>query len=120
MITVTQDFLKANPETTERLLKAYIEGVGSMIRDQSLATTIFSKYFKRSDPAFVDETYAIVVKYPERIPRVDPRTIATAIEIESIKGARAEELSNKLVDNSIVDRLVKEGFTDKVFGKNRR
>jgi ABC-type nitrate/sulfonate/bicarbonate transport system substrate-binding protein len=120
LITVTQDFLKANPDTAQRLLKAYIEGVGSMIRDKSLATTIFSKYFKRSDPAILDETYAIVVKYLERIPRVDPRTIATAIEIESIKGASAEQLTDKLVDNSIVDRLVKEGFTDRVFGKSRQ
>lgn len=119
LITVTQDFLRANPDTAERLLKAYIEGVGSMIRDKGLATTIFSKYFKRSDPAFLDETYSIVAKYLERIPRIDPRTIATAIEIESIKGASAEQLTEKLVDNSIVDRLVKEGFTDKVFGSRR-
>jgi NitT/TauT family transport system substrate-binding protein len=120
LITVTQDFLKTNPDTAERLLKAYIEGVGAMIRDKDLASKIFRKYFKRSDPVFLDETYAIVVKYLERIPRVDPRTIATAIEIESIKGASAEQLTDKLVDNSIVDRLVKEGFTDKVFGKSRR
>ncbi len=119
LITVTQDFLKANPDTAERLVKAYIEGVGSMIRDKGLATKIFSKYFKRSDPAFLDETYSIVAGYLERIPRVDPRTIATAIEIESIKGASAEQLTDKLVDNSIVDRLVKEGFTDKVFGSRR-
>lgn len=120
LITVTQDFLKANPDTAERVLKAYIEGVGSMIRDKGLAATIFSKYFKRSDPAFLEETYSIVAKYLEPIPRIDPRTIATAIEIESIKGASAEQLTAKLVDNSIVDRLVKEGFADKVFGKSRR
>ena len=120
LITVTQDFLKANPDTAERLLRAYIEGVGSMIRDKALASKIFSKYFKRSDPAFLDESYSIVAKFLERIPRVDPRTISTAVEIESIKGSSAEQLTDKLVDNSIVDRLVKEGFTDKVFGKSGR
>ena len=120
LITVTQDFLKTNPDTAERLLKAYIEGVGLMIRDKSLATKIFSKYLKRSDPGFLEETYSIVSGFLERVPRVDPRTIATAIEIESIKGATAEQLADKLIDNSIVDRLVKEGFTDKVFGKTKR
>jgi NitT/TauT family transport system substrate-binding protein len=120
LITVTQDFLKSNRDTAERLLKAYIEGVGSMVRDRGLAAKIFGKYFKRSDPAFIDETYAIVTKFMERIPRVDPRTISTAVEIESIKGADAEQLTEKLVDNSIVDRLVKEGFTEKVFGKSGR
>ena len=120
LITVTQDFLKANPDTAERLLKAYIEGVGSMIRDKALASKIFSKYFKRNDGDFLDETYSIVAKFLERIPRVDRRTISTAIEIESIKGASAEQLADKLIDNSIVDRLVKDGFTDKVFGKTGR
>jgi ABC-type nitrate/sulfonate/bicarbonate transport system substrate-binding protein len=120
LITVTQDFLRTNPDTAERLLKAYIEGVGLMIRDKGLATKIFSKYLKRSDPGFLEETYSIVSGFLERVPRVDPRTIATAIEIESIKGATAEQLAEKLIDNSIVDRLVKEGFTDKVFGKTKR
>jgi NitT/TauT family transport system substrate-binding protein len=120
LITVTQDFLKTNRDTAERLLKAYIEGVGSMVRDRNLAAKIFSKYFKRSDPAFIEETHAIVTKFLERIPRVDPRTISTAVEIESIKGASGEQLTERLVDNSIVDRLVKEGFTEKVFGKSGR
>jgi NitT/TauT family transport system substrate-binding protein len=120
LITVTQDFLRKNPDTAERLLKAYIEGVGSMIRDKALASRIFSKYFKRSDAGFLEETYSIVTRLLERIPRVDPRTISTAIEIESIKAASAEQLTEKLVDNSIVDRLVKEGFIDKVFGKAGR
>lgn len=120
LITVTQDFLKANSDTAERLLKAYIEGVGSMIRDKALAAKIFTKYFKRSDAEFLDETYSIVVKFLERVPRVDPRTIATAIEIESVKGASVEQLADRLIDNSIVDRLVKEGFTERVFGKSGR
>lgn len=56
----------------------------------------------------------------ERVPRVDPRTISTALEIESIKGANADVLVEKLIDNSIVDRLVRDGFTEKVFGKGSR
>jgi ABC-type nitrate/sulfonate/bicarbonate transport system substrate-binding protein len=120
LITVTRDFLKVNPETAERLLKAYIEGVAAMIRDKALAGKIFEKYFKRSDAEFVDETYGIVAKFLERVPRVDPRTISTAVEIESIKGATAEQLADKLIDNSIVDRLVKEGFIDRAFGKAAR
>ena len=120
LITVTQDFLKTNPDTAERLLKAYIEGVGSMIRDKGLATKILSKYLKRDEPAFLEESYSIVTKFLERIPRVDPRTITTAVEIESIKDSSVEQLADKLIDNRIVDRLVKEGFTAKVFGKGGR
>jgi NitT/TauT family transport system substrate-binding protein len=120
LFAVTQDFLRANPGTSERLLKAYIEGVGALMRDKGLAFKVFTRYFKRSDSAFLEETYSIVTTFMEKIPRVDPRTIATAMEIESIKGTSPEQLSEKLVDNSIVDRLVRDGFTDKVFGKSAR
>jgi len=120
LITVTQDFLKKNPDTAERLLRAYIEAVALMMQDKGLAAKIFTKYLKRSDPAFLEETYSMVSKFLERVPRVDPRTISTAIELESIKGTNAEVLAEKLVDNSLVDRLVKEGFIEKVFSKGSR
>ena len=118
LITVTQDFLKTNADTAERLLKAYIEGVGFMVRDRGLATKIFSKYLKRSDPAFLEETYAIVSKFLERIPRVDPAHDRDRHR-DRVDQRRQPLISStdKLVDNSIVDRLVKEGFTAKVFGK---
>lgn len=120
LITVTQDYLQRNPDTAERVLKAYIEGVASMIHDKGLAAKIFAKYLKRSDPGFLEETYAIVEKFMERIPRVDPRTVSTVLEFEPIKGADAESLAAKLIDNRIVDKLVKEGFTEKVLGKGNR
>lgn len=120
LITVTQDYLHKNPDMVERLLKAYIEGVGAMIHDKGLAMKIFTKYLRRSDPSFLDETYSIVSKFMERIPRVDPRTVSTVLEFEPIKGADAEVLAAKLIDNSIIDKLVKEGFIEKVFGKANR
>jgi ABC-type nitrate/sulfonate/bicarbonate transport system substrate-binding protein len=120
LITVTQDYLQKNPDTAERVLKAYIEGVASIIHDKGLAARIFTKYLKRSDPGFLEETYSIVAKFMERIPRVDPRTVSTVLEFEPIKGADAENLVAKLIDNSIVERLVKEGFIEKAFGKPNR
>ena len=120
LITVTQDYLQKNPDTAERVVKAYIEGVASMIQDKGLATKIFTKYLRRSDAGFLEETYSIVANFMERVPRVDPRTVSTVLEFEPIKGADAEGLAAKLIDNSIVDKLVKEGFTEKVFGKANR
>ncbi|MBI4528522.1 MAG: ABC transporter substrate-binding protein [Deltaproteobacteria bacterium] len=120
LITTTHDFLQRNPDTAERLLKAYIEGVGAMVHDKELAARIFAKYFRRNDPGFLEDTYSIVNKFMERTPRVDPRTISTVLEFEPIKGAEADALAAKLIDNSIVDRLVRDGFIERVFGKTKR
>jgi hypothetical protein len=61
--------------------------------------------------------YNIAARYIEKVPRVDPRNVATTLEFEPVKGVDADSLTPKVIDNSLVDRLVKEGFIDKVFAK---
>jgi hypothetical protein len=81
---------------------------------------VLARYFKRNDPAFLDETYTLVTKFTEKTPRVDSRNVATVLEFEPVKGVDAETLAPKVIDNSIVDKLVKEGFIDRVFARPGR
>jgi hypothetical protein len=37
-----------------------------------------------------------------------------------VKGIDAESLTPKVIDNSIVDKIAREGFIDKIFGKSGR
>ncbi len=117
VMAVTQDFLRKNPDTVERAMRAYIEAVALMHHDKETTLKVLQKYFKRSDPGFLEEMYSIVVRYIEKVPRVDPRNVATTLEFEPVKGVDAESLTAKVIDNSIVDKLAKEGFIEKVFAK---
>jgi NitT/TauT family transport system substrate-binding protein len=120
VMAVTREFLQKNPDTVERAMKAYIEAVGTMNSDKEATLKVLSKYFKRNDPDFLDETYGIVTKFTEKIPRVDARNVATVLEFEPVKGVDAETLTQKVIDNSVVDKIAKEGFIEKVFGKSGR
>lgn len=120
VIAVTPEFLQKNGQTAERLLRAYIEGVAAMNHDRETALKVLAKYLKRSEPAFLDEMYRIAVQFTDRTPRVDPRTVATVLEFEPVKGADAETVTPKAIDNSIVDKLAKEGFIEKAFSKTAR
>jgi hypothetical protein len=42
------------------------------------------------------------------------------LESEPVKGTDAETLTFKAIDNSIVDKLAKEGFIEKAFAKTPR
>ena len=117
---VTQSFLQSNREMLERLLRAYIEGVAMMVYDKDRAVKILAKYLRRTDSAFLDETYTLVRNYTERTPRFDPRAIPTLLEFEQAKGINADALAAKVIDNSIVDQLVQEKFIEKLFGKEIR
>lgn len=120
VLAVTQDFLRKNPDTAERAMRAHIEAVGVMNQDKELTLKILAKYFKRNDPAFLEEMYAIATRYIEKTPRVDARNVATTLEFEPVKGVDAETLTPKVIDNSLVDKLAKEGFIEKIFGKSSR
>lgn len=120
VMAVTQDFLRKNPEIVERTMKAYIEAVGSMNHDKDTALKVLAKYFKRNDPSFLDEMYNIATRFTEKTPRVDARNVATVLEFEPVKGIDADALTPKVIDNSVVDKIVKEGFVERVFGKAAR
>jgi len=120
VIAVTRDFLQKNPDTVERVVKAYIEAVATMNHDKETTLKVLAKYFKRNDPIFLDETYALATKFIEKTPRVDARNVATVLEFEPVKGVDAETLTPKVIDNSVVDKLAKEGFIEKAFAKAGR
>jgi NitT/TauT family transport system substrate-binding protein len=120
IIGVTQSFLQANRETLDRLLRAYVEGVAMMVYDKERAVRILAQYLRRSDPAFLDETYILVRTYTERVPRFDPRAIPTLLEFDQVKGVTADALAAKVIDNSLVDQLVAEKFIENAFGKELR
>jgi NitT/TauT family transport system substrate-binding protein len=120
VMAVTRDFLQKNPDTVERVVKAYIEAVAAMNHDKEATLKVLAKYFKRNDPNFLDETYALVTKFIEKTPRVDTRNVATVLEFEPVKGVDAETLTPKVIDNGVVDKLAKEGFIEKAFAKAGR
>ena len=66
VMVVTREFLQKNPDTVERVLKGYIEAVGAMNHDKQATLKVLAKYFKRSDPSFLDETYGLVTKFTEK------------------------------------------------------
>jgi len=120
VMAVTRDFLQKNPDTVERVVKAYIEAVATMNHDKEATLKVLARYFKRNDPIFLDETYALATKFIEKTPRVDARNVATVLEFEPVKGVDAETLTPKVIDNGVVDKLAKEGFIEKAFAKAGR
>jgi ABC-type nitrate/sulfonate/bicarbonate transport system substrate-binding protein len=115
VMAITRDYLQKNSDTVERAVKAYIEAVALMNHDKETTLRVLAKYFKRSNPNFLEETYDLVIRFTEKTPRVDARNVATVLEFEPVKGVDAESLSAKVIDNSLVDKLAKDGFIEKVF-----
>ena len=114
MLAVSRELLKRNPDTAEKIVRAYSEGVAFMTQNKERALKIIAKYAHLTDPKQIEEHYRDSVAYLDRIPRAEPEAVQTILEFMGKKGMPAETFQ----DNSIIDKLTREGFFEKLYKRN--
>ena len=114
MIAVSRDYLRRNPETVERMVRAYADGVAFMNRQKEQALKIVAKYARLTDPKMIEDHYNDSVTYLDRIPKADPEAVQTILEFMGKKGIPLDTFMN----SAIVERLSREGFFDKLYKKS--
>ena len=114
MIAVSREYLRRNPETVERMVRAYADGVAFMNRQKEQALKIIAKYARLTDPKMIEDHYNDSVTYLDRIPKADPEAVQTILEFMGKKGIPLDTF----MDSTIVERLSREGFFDKVYKKS--
>jgi ABC-type nitrate/sulfonate/bicarbonate transport system substrate-binding protein len=109
----------ANPKLAENLIKAHAEAIKRFYDDKPFAVKAYLAYDKQ-DPADVDRIYDLQVKSAalERIPYVVSGAVKSILnQADSEASTRIRDFDFRtVIDNSIVDRLVKEGYFEKLFG----
>jgi len=113
LIAVKQDFYKASRKTVEGMLKAYIEGVAAL-RNKEQAYKVLGKYLRRRF-GDLQEPYEYAVKYLDTVPKVDPAVVQTVLDWEG----KSDVPVSRFFDNAIIDRLVQEGFIEKLYKAGR-
>lgn len=113
--------LAANPKLAETLLKAQAEAIKRLYDDKAFAVKVYSKYNPNDDPADVKRVYDRYTKVNtyERVPYVLAPAVQYIIAhpVDEQLGVQLRAFDfRKVVDNATVDRLVREGFFEKLFG----
>jgi NitT/TauT family transport system substrate-binding protein len=114
MIAVSRDYLRRNRDTVEGMVRAYAEGVAAMNQDKEKALKVIAKYARIPDTKGIENHYLDSVRYLDRIPRAEPEAVQTILEFMGKKGVAPETFQ----DNSIIDKLNREGFFDKLYKKS--
>ena len=110
LIAVKRDFYKNSPRTVEAMLKAYIEGVAALRTRKDFAYKVLGKYMLGATDS-LDEAYEYAVKYLDRQAKIDPAVIQTVLNWEN----KGDAPVNEFFDNSAVDRIIKEGFVERLY-----
>jgi ABC-type nitrate/sulfonate/bicarbonate transport system substrate-binding protein len=111
----------ANPHLAEALIKAHAEAIKHLYDDKDFAVKVYLKRNPTDDPADVARVYDLYTKAQtyERVPYVLDAAVQYMIAhpVDEQLGAQLRAFDfRKVIDNSIVDRLVKEGFFEQLFG----
>jgi len=115
----TRKTVMANPELPEKIIKAQTEAIKRFYDDKAFAVKAYLAYDKQSQ-ADVERIYDMIAK-SQQLERV-PYVMAAAIKsvMDQANSEAATQLKDfdprKVIDNSVVDKLVKEGFFEKTFG----
>ena len=113
VIAASRDYYRRNPDITEAMVRAYLEGVAAVGQQKEKTLQVIQKYTRLQDPKLIQELYVDGVKFLERVPRMDAEALAPIVEFMGKKPIPVESIA----DNSIVNRLERDGFIDKLYGK---
>jgi len=114
-LVVARDFQRRSPDTLEKILRAYLEGVAALRDPAQKARVIkaIAHFSRLKETRAIEEIYNDATKYVDRVPRVEAEAVAASLELMGKKGLPLETFA----DNSLIDRLVREGFIDQLYKK---
>ncbi|HEY7338534.1 MAG TPA: ABC transporter substrate-binding protein [Bryobacteraceae bacterium] len=115
-----KDTIAANPSLPESLIKAHAEAIQRFYRDKDFAIKAYQVYDKQS-AADVGRVYDAYAKgnLLERVPYVPAAALKSVLDQQTDPRIAAVMKGfdfHKTIDNSIVDRLVKAGYFEMLFG----
>ena len=109
-----------NPKLPEQIVRAHAEAIKRFYDDKAFAVQTYIS-FDRQAEADVSRIYDTYVQGQifERVPYVLERAVTSIVE-QQVDERLSKQLKSydfhNVIDNSVVDRLVKEGFFRELFG----
>jgi hypothetical protein len=118
---LTKSVVAANPTLPERLIKAHAEAIKRFYEDKAFAITAYRAYLMDApeDVERIYDRYATTNGF-ERIPYVLAGAIQAVIAQQAdpqLATLLREYDYHQVVDNSVVDRLVDQGFFTSLYGE---
>jgi ABC-type nitrate/sulfonate/bicarbonate transport system substrate-binding protein len=116
----TKALIAANPKLPELLVKAHTEAIKRFYEDKDFALKAYVKYAPEDlgELGQVYDRYAKTNTF-ERVPYVSAAAVRYMIDhpVDDQVAAQMKAFDfRRVIDNSLVDRLVREGYFEKTFG----
>ena len=113
----TKSYLAKNRSIVKRVMMSLIEASHYFKTNKEGTQKIIAKYLKGANKAYLDSSYDSTYKILERVPYTTREGMKIQLD-DALKQAPGSKVTvDSLIDDSIVRELEKEGFIDRVYGR---
>ena len=113
----TKSYLAKNRSVVKRVVMSLIEASHYFKTNREGSQKIIAKYLRGANKSYLDSSYDSTVKILERIPYTSREGMKIQLDDALKQAPNSKVTVDSLIDDSVVRELEKEGFIDKVYGK---
>jgi NitT/TauT family transport system substrate-binding protein len=114
----TRSFVRENPDTIRRYVRAYVEGLHRFKTDKSFSLKVLAKYTRVAETETLEETYQhYAIKVMPRVPYPTTKGIQTVLDEIGTRNPKAKTLpAASFTDVSFLTELEQSGFIKSLYG----
>ena len=116
-VAVTRDYIKRNPDTVRRFMRAFVEGIHYNLTNPKGGQKILQKYLTIKDEKAIEESYnEIVLKLTRRVPYPTEPGIQLFLDQLKPKNPKAGQAKpSDFTDVSFLKELESSGYIDRLY-----
>ena len=112
----TRKYAEENPALIDRVLRSYVAGIATVIKERPRSLAVLRKYMKTADAKTLDSSYDVYVNGLERVPLPNDKAIRNTLDLSYRVAPKLAGLDVKMhLYFAPVQRLKEEGYIEKLY-----
>ena len=118
-LVTTRSFVRENPDTIRRYVRAYVEGLHRFKTDKAFSLKVLAKYTRINEPEVLEETYQhYAIRVMPKIPYPTIKGIQTVLDEIGTRNPKAKSMqSANFIDVTFLKELEQSGFIKSLYGE---
>ena len=118
-LVTTRSFVRDNPDTIRRYVRAYVEGLHRFKTDKAFSLKVLAKYTRINEPEVLEETYQhYAIRVMPKIPYPTIKGIQTVLDEIGTRNPKAKTLQPaNFIDVTFLKELEQSGFIKNLYGE---
>lgn len=116
-VVTREDVIRQEADFLASFARAVLEGIHFLKTKPQETLKIFQKYFRTNDMEALQDAYDEYIRQIQRLPYAEPKAIQTVLQIigES-QPAALKATPDQFVDHSVLQKIERSGFVEKLYG----